>query len=164
MEAQAVAEAVGIDLQTMEEEVDRKLYRLQKLDPTRAEHSPELGTQGPTGEEDEQPEPVHPESEAGSDGDESSDESSDEAEFEVASGSALLRKTDTGGSLADDEKKQKLREMELGEGAAWALTQSKSRERASSLGSMDSKDGMGDGDGDDKKVNSGDDGDATPRP
>jgi len=162
VEARAVAEAVGIDVQTMEAEVDRKLYRLQKLDPTRAEHSPDQHLQDPTGESIDLVETLQPESEAGSDGEDSSDESSDEAEFEVATGTSMLRRSDTEGSLADDDKKQKLREMEVSEGAAWALTQSKSRERAFSHGSMDSKDGMTDGDEDEEKT--GGDGDATPRP
>jgi len=68
VEARAVAEAVGIDVQNMEAEVDRKLYRLQKLDPARAELSPELHSQSSTGEAIEQAESIAPESEAGSDG------------------------------------------------------------------------------------------------
>lgn len=161
MEARAVAEAVGIDVQTMEAEVDRKLYRLQKLEPARADHSPDR-SQNSREDAIDQAESIAHDSEAGSDGDESSEESSDEAEFEVTGGSALLRKLDTGGSLADEDKKQKLHEMEVSEGTAWALTHSKSRERTSSLGSMDSKDGMTDGDDEEEKDEG--DGDATPRP
>lgn len=144
----------------MEAEVDRALYRLQSLDPTRAVYSPGHQPQDPMEGAAKQPKFVPPESEGGSEGDESSEESSDEAEFEVAAGSSLLgHGSDKSANISDGDKKQRLRQMEESEGAAWA------RDRASSLGSVDNvEEDQPEGDGDGDGEGGGGGGDATPIP
>ncbi|KAH8596847.1 hypothetical protein B0O99DRAFT_95067 [Bisporella sp. PMI_857] len=150
IEAQAVAEALGRDVPVTELDVERarKQAQTNSFNATGAGHILEA-----LEKHKQSASSVRTESEAGS-GDEYSDESSEEGEFEVTSGSALLRKGGDEGEISPtEEKKKKLHEMEVDEAAA--LSRSQSRDRADSLGSNKSKDDEGDDE---------DDGDQTPRP
>ncbi|KAG9246611.1 Usp domain-containing protein [Calycina marina] len=134
VEQQLVAEAVGIDAIGLE----ASLNGVRKTETISADGSPSQGL--PKDGEQDDGQQLRTSSDAGSEEDEeTSEDNSSDAEFEVLDGTSLLRdKPESASAAADEERKWKLHQMEVNEGAVWKSELH--RDRASSMGSEESQD------------------------